>query len=561
MMEAWRRTIEQQLEAQRAQIQELRSELDASKIATASHQDKIDAQQDELDSMRPIMADLLKEKVAASDDEGRKMLLDAAQEGKLALVRGLLEAGVDKDLADEEGYTSLHYAALYGHGKVAEFLLKAGADKEKVPSFGDTPLHCAAREGHGEVAALLLKFGADKNKVNSDMETPLVVAARGERDTIMELLLKAGADIEKTNGNGDTPLIVAAENGHEKAVTLLLAAGADKDKVASIGGFTALAVAAQYGRVKVVEALSKAGADKNKVDNDGYSPLHHAASGGYPKVIAILMKGGAEVDGRLETELGYTPLIIAVITDDEAKVAQLLEAGADTGTETTHGDLFALCVAAKLGNIKMVAKLLDAGADKNQAESHGLTALHAAAREGHTEVVAKLIAVGADMEKGDADTPAISAASYGNRETLLLLLKAGARPTYRSPNLTTVLHAAVRTGRIDMVKDIVNIYPNPDAWYTLLTGGYTARKAATTLPPAQRSFLEKLYDDDEKVVLKLVRSFLYKPRYQRDLNAKENYGWTPLRLAEMRGFTDIVKLLKRNGAGAAPVPALPPPQQ
>ena len=97
---------------------------------------------------------------------------------------------------------------------------------------------------------------------------------------------------------------------------------------------------------------------------------------------------------------------------------------------------------------------------------------------------------------------------------------------------------------IDMVKDIVNIYPNPDAWYTLLTGGYTARKAAITLPPAQRSFLQKLYEDDEKVLVRHIHSFLHKPRYLENLNYLDREGKTAAQQAHEKGHAAIVKLLK-----------------
>ena len=128
---------------------------------------------------------------------------------------------------------------------------------------------------------------------------------------------------------------------------------------------------------------------------------------------------------------------------------------------------------------------------------------------------------------------------------LLLLLRAGARPAAAG---TTVLHLAAHKGHRAIVDDIATIYPNPDAWFTLLTGGYTARKAAITLPPAQRSFLQKLYEDDEKVLLRHIHSFLHKPRYLADLDTRDSDGRTAAQVAQSNGHEAIVTLLQDSGA-------------
>ena len=79
-----------------------------------------------------------------------------------AVVRALLDAGADKDLAMKDGSTPLHIAVDRGHGACVRALLDAGADKDRTYNDGATPLFIAAQNGHDAVVRALLDAGADK---------------------------------------------------------------------------------------------------------------------------------------------------------------------------------------------------------------------------------------------------------------------------------------------------------------------------------------------------------------------------------------------------------------
>ena len=59
------------------------------------------------------------------------------------IVRALLDAGADKDLANSNGATALHVAVKDGHDAIVRMLLAAGASKTKRDASGKAALELA----------------------------------------------------------------------------------------------------------------------------------------------------------------------------------------------------------------------------------------------------------------------------------------------------------------------------------------------------------------------------------------------------------------------------------
>mmetsp|Transcript_104142 Transcript_104142/g.335804 ORF Transcript_104142/g.335804 Transcript_104142/m.335804 type:complete len:251 (+) Transcript_104142:59-811(+) len=178
-------------------------------------------------------------------------LADNAMRRDRDSVRELLAASADPNCPDEAGRLALHAAAYAGATEVVREMLLARADANLAERErqGNRPLQIAAWMGHTEVT---------------------------------KLLLRASASADATDGRGWTPLCSAAEQGHAATVQVLLSQRAEPGRHASVAGrgsVTPLQVAARGGHVEVAQVLKEALGRPSVSDSPARPrPLHFAAA-------------------------------------------------------------------------------------------------------------------------------------------------------------------------------------------------------------------------------------------------------------------------------------------
>ncbi|GLH12943.1 Poly [ADP-ribose] polymerase tankyrase [Gryllus bimaculatus] len=138
--------------------------------------------------------------------EGSRALYFAAEWGRMSLLCGLLDAGLDPNTASRSTLTVLHKAAAKGHVDCVHALLERGADISVTNNTKWSALHLAAMNGTTDCMSILVKAGADIEAQDKTGCTPLHYAARWNHVDAVKWLLMKGASQSAKNHRGKTPL-------------------------------------------------------------------------------------------------------------------------------------------------------------------------------------------------------------------------------------------------------------------------------------------------------------------------------------------------------------------
>ncbi len=149
----------------------------------------------------------------------------------------------------------------------------------------------AVKRNDGRAVSALLERGFDPNTRDPQGQVALILALHGENMAVAEALMaRPDTQVNLVNGVGESALMMAALRGQLEWCRRLLARGA-------------------------------------QVNKTGWTPLHYAATGPDPKIVALLLERGAIVDA--ESPNRSTPLMMAARYGKEDSVKLLLARGAD----------------------------------------------------------------------------------------------------------------------------------------------------------------------------------------------------------------------------------------
>ncbi|HKV66012.1 MAG TPA: ankyrin repeat domain-containing protein [Rhodanobacteraceae bacterium] len=366
-----------------------------------------------------------------------------------ALALAMLERGADAFGADEDNRTPLHHASRPALLPVLDALLARGADPNARDRVGATPLHVALDGNPAEALPLvksLIAHGADPESPAASGETPLglalardatkleywlrwngwalprrplrdedLPAAAADPDAVARLL-ELGLPVDARDSRGATALLRASGAGALQSVQRLLAAHADP-KLTVDTGASPLSAAVSARQPDIARALVAAGVPVDLRHADDVTALMIAAALGHPDMVAVLRELGAQaglVDARGQTAL-HAAARFCFDSRDSLRCRRLLDAllqdaaSVDIADRSGATPLLVLlgvhtkpgadCDGTHLG--ALVPAMLDSGAGLDQADEHGVTALHACAMHATFEPARALLQRGANREARD----------------------------------------------------------------------------------------------------------------------------------------------------------------
>ncbi len=435
-----------------------------------------------------------------------------------------------------------------------------------------------------------LKRGTDPNTtLMYTGETPLLYASRRGFTGAVNALLDAGADYDKAKKNSrlpskplevvltPTPLQAAFDNGHVDTVKVLIHRCHLIKREKGIAGY--LRPAAAKGDARMLKVLLEAGLKPNATPRRSNVPLFDAVWGGHREAAELLLKHGANPDGRK----GFvSPLMAAARRGDVSMARRLLEAGADpnyyvrldvdnpwccTPADNAivhkHPKMVALLkryharttpdrlrylrrphhptkevglkhemlVAAKKGDYATVKRLLDDGMTPNLVETGTrMTPLYVAAQNNHPKIVRLLLERGADVNfvSGSFGPPILGASGAGagadtDPSIVRMLLDHGAKVNVRGILNITPLIGETDHGHLENMRLLLKHGAKIDARDNF----------------GQTAIYKAILDGNIKAVELLLQ-------HKASLRVNDKKGDTPYGYAVKLGQKSIAKLIQRN---------------
>lgn len=221
-------------------------------------------------------------------------------------------------------------------------------------------------------------------------------------------------------------------------------------------GDTPIHHAAVLDHEEVLNMLLLKGANREILDKSGRSPLIVATEGGCLRAMSALLDAGADVDLRYSDGM-YSALDCAAVEGDLNALRLIIKHGARVDATDRNGRT-ALNCAASSDEAGAIAALVEAGANVDAKDKFELTSLHAACYNGASNATVALLRHGANKEavgfKGM--TPLQLAAENGHLEVARSLLTAGADVKRRNCyNRYSALDFAAAGGHVDILQLLI----------------------------------------------------------------------------------------------------------
>ena len=260
-----------------------------------------------------------------------------------------------------------------------------------------------------------------------------------------------------------TPLCMAAYFGLVTEAKYLLSTNSQLLEERCSQGRLPLHYAAGNGHLDMVEFLISNDADVNAGDAHGVTPLHLAADGYSPQVVAALIQAKAEINPRTRSINEHsdwsnsTPLHWAATEGRSENAKVLLDAGADieAGNAWHRTPLF---LATRQSRLDVMELLIERGANVNAERDGRGTPICWASENGHLDAAKRLYEHGAKLCVGSYQGSPLELAVTYNQPTMEQYFMSFDRSQGGSEDIVrfTIRAAMNRCGHRDRARHIVS---------------------------------------------------------------------------------------------------------
>ena len=477
-------------------------------------------------------------------DTGQNCLHVAVDKGDTSAVNCLLKSSkIMVNITNEEGFTPFFTACYLGNIQIVCTLLSCKSCNPRIKSKSNQDcLHAACASGNVKVVQFLVgnwTLMFDINGQDNEGVTALFLACKREHTEIVKYLLeKTSSDPNIKTFSEQTCLHAASASGNVKLVAYLSNMICVNTRDAE--GTTPLHIACRAGHISVVQFfIDKQKSDFSILTNNGSSYLHEACASGKVEIIECIIDH-CICHLNVKDCNGLTPLLIACQGNNLELVKYLITKGCER-TCKTHDGRSCFHVACYYGNTDLV-KFFASEYPKDDIESKdsfGITPMHLACQEGHIEIIKIL------FEQKHCD------------------LK------YQANNGRTCLHAAISTGKLEVVEYISSIHKTKMGFFYRLLHPFDSSALNDFGSSSVLHIAAEL--GQLNVVQYLIKHLKYDPNSKRpdqvlpihlasfgghccvvdylvddcmcNIQSKDIYNNTPLHFAAAGGHTSMIKYL------------------
>ncbi|XP_052081860.1 ankyrin-2-like [Mytilus californianus] len=497
--------------------------------------------------------------------EGNTALYVASRNGYTPIVKCLLLAGADVNLANTRGQTPLFISSLKGHLEIVELLLHYNCNINKLDDIGGSPFYFSCQNSHIDICKLLLRqtakpdinirphnFGhtplivssfkgdlqlvnvllqhdCDVNLQDKGLRSALHYAVFKNHNNIVRILLENSIDVNLLDSQQKSALLYACEKGHTDIVQLLLDIRCVSNTVFQCDinqgnkiGTLPLWVACFKGYTEIVKMLLQQNCEVNKLDEKGGSSFYIACQNNHIDICNLLMEHHVQLDINISlNDLGYTPLIIASFKGNIAVVELLLKNKCDVNL-CDKENRSALFCAVRGNQIKIVELLLDHDADFTLCDVNQRNVLHVASMYGFTDILKLLLTYASDIDAYDShqQTALHFAVKKGHEDTVKELLERNCNPNLCNDECQSPLHTASYFGYANLVKILLE---------------YNCK--VYIRDEYKRTALHRAVEKENKEVVQIFLQSNF------DVNISDYYRGSALHIAILENYEDVVDLL------------------